>query len=43
MLAHSYMSATVNMTTIMKDFSEATVDAFVMRATAKAFKAAVDS
>jgi len=43
MLAHSYMSASVDMTSIAQNFGEVPVDAFVMRAAAKAFRAAIDS
>ena len=38
MLAHSYMSSLVDMTTIAQQFSDTPVDAFVIRAAAKAFK-----
>lgn len=43
MLGHSYMSSMVEMTEICSTFSESQVDAFVIRAAAKAYKAIIDS
>ena len=41
MLGHSYMSSTVDMTQISSTFTETPVDAFVIRAAAKAFRKVV--
>lgn len=43
MLGHSYMSSNVDMTSIAEAFAGVPVESFVMRAAAKAFRAAVDS
>ena len=43
MLAHSYMSSSVDMSAIVKDFDSVPVDAFVIRAAAKAYRSAVAS
>lgn len=41
MLAHSYMSSQVDMTQIAEKFADAPLDAFVIRAAAKAFRKAI--
>lgn len=41
MLGHSYMSSMIDMSEISNTFSEMPVDAFVIRAAAKAFKATI--
>lgn len=41
MIAHSYISSSVDMTSIVKSFAEVPTDAFVIRAAAKAFKAVI--
>lgn len=43
MLGHSYMSSMVDMTQICSDFASVPVDAFVIRAASKAYKATIDS
>ena len=43
MLGHSYMSSTVDMTTISVKFADVPVDAFVIRAAAKAFRSAMNT
>ena len=43
MIAHSYMSSMVDMTEIASTFKDVPTDAFVIRATAKAYKATIDS
>ena len=43
MLGHSYMSSMADMTEITNSFPETPVDAFVIRAAAKAFKTAISS
>ena len=41
MLGHSYMSSKADMTAIVNQFSDMQLDAFVMRAAAKAFNATI--
>ena len=43
MIGHSYMSSMVDMTAIANTFKDMPADAFVIRATAKAYKATINS
>ena len=43
MIAHSYMSSMVDMTEIASTFKDVPTDAFVIRATAKAYKATIEN
>jgi len=42
MIAHTYMSSSVDMTEIATTFADTPADAFVIRAAAKAYRAAIN-